>query len=255
MFDYRSLFDLTGRVALVVGCGGLGRAAAKALADFGATVASGDISPELAEDVARAVAGYGRESLALSLDVTDPASAEAGVRRVAERFGQLDILVNAAGINIRKPSVEFTPEEWRRIIDVNLSGVFYVTQAAGRVMLPRRYGKIVTISSVSSLLGHPHLAPYGASKGGLTVLTRSLAVEWAPHNITVNAVAPTYTETALTGDYLANPETRRRIVGKIPMGRLAQPEETAAAIVFLASDASRFVTGQTLFVDGGRTAD
>ncbi len=177
------------------------------------------------------------------------------VATAAERLGGLDILVNAAGINIRKPALEFDPSEWARILSVNLSGVFHVTQAAGRIMVEQRYGKVVTISSVSSLVGHPNLAPYGAAKGGLAVLTKTLAVEWAPYNVTVNAVGPAYTETPLTSVYLKEPGRREEIVRDIPMGRLATPEESAAAVLFFASDASRFVTGQTLYVDGGRTAD
>ncbi|MBX6341245.1 MAG: SDR family oxidoreductase, partial [Thermomicrobiaceae bacterium] len=193
MVDYRALFDLSGKVALVVGCGGLGRASAEALADFGATVAAADRSLEAAERAAAAVHKRGRDAAALAVDVTDPASARACVAGTLARFGRLDILVNAAGINLRKPALDYAPEEWQRIIDVNLSGVFYVTQAAGRAMVERRYGRVVILSSVSGLLGHPNHAPYGASKGGLTVLTKVLAVEWAPFNVTVNAVGPAYT--------------------------------------------------------------
>jgi 2-deoxy-D-gluconate 3-dehydrogenase len=253
--DYRRLYDLSGRTALVVGAGGLGSAAAEALADCGADVAVADLERELAEEAAWLVTARGRESVALPVDVTDPASAEACVKAVVERFGRLDILVNAAGINIRKPAVELAPEEWARIIDVNLNGVFHVTQAAGRVMLEQRYGKVVTISSVSAMCGHATLSAYSASKGGLTMLTKVLAVEWATSGITVNAVAPTYVETPLTQAYLAQPGRRASLVAQIPMGRLAMPEDIAATIVFLACDASRFVTGQTLYVDGGRTAD
>jgi gluconate 5-dehydrogenase len=252
---YRAQFDLTGRRALVVGCGGIGRACVVALAEFGAGIVTADLSPELAEEAAIAAQAFGRAASATTVDVSDPVSAQACVDRAVTQLGGLDILVNAAGINIRKPALEFDPVEWERILAVNLSGVFYVTQAAGRVMVEQRYGKVVTISSVSSLVGHPNLAPYGASKGGLAVLTKTLAVEWAPFNVTVNAVGPAYTETPLTSRYLQQPGRREEIVRDIPMGRLATPEESAAAVVFFASDASRFVTGQTLYVDGGRTAD
>ena len=255
MIDYRSLYDLSGKRALVVGCGGIGQACVAALANFGAAVATADYALPLAQEAAETVRQTGGEGLALQVDISDPASAQQCVADVVATFGRIDILVNAAGINIRKPALDFAPEEWERVLSVNLSGVFYVTQAAGRLMVEQRYGKVVTISSVSSLVGHPNLAPYGASKGGLLVLTRTLAVEWAPFGVTVNAVGPAYTETPLTSRYLLEPGKREEIVRDIPMGRLAQPEETAAAVVFLASDASRFVTGQTLYVDGGRTAD
>ncbi|HEX3724426.1 MAG TPA: 3-oxoacyl-ACP reductase family protein [Nitrolancea sp.] len=255
MTDYRSLYDLSGRHALVVGCGGIGQACVEALANFGASVATADQSLQLAQEAASAVRQAGRETLALEVDISDATSSRQCVADTVSAFGRIDILVNAAGINIRKPALEFAPEEWERILAVNLSGVFYVTQAAGQLMVDQRYGKVVTISSVSSLVGHPNLAPYGASKGGLLVLTKTLAVEWAPFNVTVNAVGPAYTETPLTSRYLLEPGRREEIVRDIPMGRLAQPEETAAAVVFLASDASRFVTGQTIYVDGGRTAD
>ncbi len=253
--SYRAQFDLTGRRALVVGCGGIGHACVAALAEFGANVVTADLSKHLAEQAAEAARQHDRESYATTVDVSDPISAQQCVAWTAEQLGGLDILVNAAGINIRKPALDFDPAEWARVLAVNLSGVFHVTQAAGRIMVGQRYGKVVTISSVSSLVGHPNLAPYGASKGGLAVLTKTLAVEWAPFNVTVNAVGPAYTETPLTSRYLEEPGKREEIVRDIPMGRLATPAESAAAVLFLASDASRFVTGQTLYVDGGRTAD
>ncbi len=255
MTSYRSQLDLSGRRALVVGCGGIGQACVEALAEFGAAIVTADISPELSEQAAEAARKFGHETFATTVDASNPSSAGECVGWTVEKLGGLDILVNAAGINIRKPALEFDPAEWERIIAVNLSGVFYVTQAAGRIMVEQRYGKVVTISSVSSMVGHPNLAPYGASKGGLAVLTKTLAVEWAPFNVTVNAVGPAYTETPLTSIYLKEPGRREEIVRDIPMGRLATPEESAAAVLFFASDASRFVTGQTLYVDGGRTAD
>ncbi len=255
MSSYRAQFDLTGKRALVVGCGGIGRACVEALAEFGASLVAADVSPDLAEEAAGAAQALGSEALKTTVDVSNPTSARECVAFAVDHLGGLDILINAAGINVRKPALEFDPAEWERVLAVNLSGVFYVTQAAGKVMVEQRYGKVVTISSVSSLVGHPNLAPYGASKGGLAVLTKTLAVEWAPFNVTVNAVGPAYTETPLTSLYLQQPGRREEIVRDIPMGRLATPQESAAAVLFLASDASRFVTGQTLYVDGGRTAD
>ncbi|HVX31157.1 MAG TPA: SDR family NAD(P)-dependent oxidoreductase, partial [Nitrolancea sp.] len=183
MTDYRSLYDLTGKRALVVGCGGIGQACVAALADFGAAVVTADRSLPLAQEASNLVRTAGHATHALEVDISNAESARACVTAAAEALGGLDILVNAAGINIRKPALEFAPEEWERVLAVNLSGVFYTTQAAGRLMVEQRYGKVVTISSVSSLVGHPTLAPYGASKGGLSVLTKTLAVEWAPYGV------------------------------------------------------------------------
>jgi gluconate 5-dehydrogenase len=249
------LFDLTGRVALVVGGGGLGRAIAAALADFGARLAIADLDLAVATDLARLCDRPGVESLPVRLDVTDHAIVRETVATIEDACGRIDVLVNAAGINIRKPATEYTPEDWRRILDTNLTGVFYVTQAVARGMLARGYGRILSIGSVSSLLGHPYHAPYAASKGGLAIMTKSLATEWAPRGVTINAIGPTYTETSITRGLTDDPAARERLVAGIPMGRLGVPEDLAGAAVFLCSDAARFVTGQTLYVDGGRTAD
>jgi gluconate 5-dehydrogenase len=249
------IFDLTGRVALVVGSGGLGGTIAAALADFGARLAVADFDLQAATRLARVCDRPGIEALAVGLDVTDHAVVREAVEAVEESCGRIDVLVNAAGINIRKPATEYTPEDWHRIIDTNLTGVFYVTQAVARGMLARGYGRILSIGSVSSLLGHPYHAPYAASKGGLAIMTKSLATEWAPRGVTINAIGPTYTETNLTRGFTDDPATRERLVAGIPMGRLGTPEDLVGAAVFLCSDAARFVTGQTLYVDGGRTAD
>lgn len=249
------LFDLTGRVALVVGSGGLGATIAQALADFGARVAVADLDLNAATRLARLCDRPGIESLPVRLDVTDHEMVGESVELVETRCGRIDILVNAAGINIRKPATEYTPDDWHRIVDTNLTGVFYVIQAVGRGMLARGYGRILSIGSVSSLLGHPYHAPYAASKGGLAIMTKSLATEWAPRGVTINAIGPTYTETNLTRTYVDDPVTREKLVAAIPMGRLGTPEDLAGAAVFLCSDAARFVTGQTIYVDGGRTAD
>jgi NAD(P)-dependent dehydrogenase (short-subunit alcohol dehydrogenase family) len=250
------MFDLTGRVALITGgAGGLASAIATAMADFGARLCIADIDIRAAERVARSCDRPGIESLPLELDVTNHLMVEAVVQGAEKRCGRIDILVNAAGINIRKPATEYTAQEWTRVIDTNLSGVFYPTQAVARGMLARGYGRVLSIGSVSSLLGHPYHAPYAASKGGIAILTKSLATEWAPRGVTVNAIGPAYTETDLTRDVLADPEKRQKITSTIPMGRLGTPEDLVGAAVFLCSDAARFVTGQTLYVDGGRTAD
>lgn len=250
------LFDLTDQVAVVVGAGGLGSAIACALADHGARLAVADRDIEAAKRLAQSCLRPGRPGpIALVLDITNPAQARAAVQAVEQTTGKIDILVNAAGIQIGKPALEYAPPEWRRILDINLSGVFYITQAVGAGMVARGYGRVLTIASVSSLLGHPNHAPYAASKGGVALLTKVLATEWAPHGVTVNAIGPTYIETALNAPELAQPGVREGIVSRIPMGRLGRPEDLVAAAVFLCSESARFVTGQTLYVDGGRTAD
>jgi NAD(P)-dependent dehydrogenase (short-subunit alcohol dehydrogenase family) len=255
---FARIFDLTGKVALVVGAGGLGSAIASGLADFGARLAIADVDVEAAKRVARRCARPGRgagSTLALGLDVTNPAQVRAAVAALEQAAGRIDVLVNAAGVIVRKPAIDFAPAEWRRVLDVNLSGVFYVTQAVGRGMIERGYGRILTLASVSSLLGHPHHAPYAASKGGVALLTKVLATEWAPNGVTANAIGPTYVETPLNSDELAQPGVRAGLISKIPMGRLGTPDDLVGAAVFLCSDAAAFVTGQVLYVDGGRTAD
>jgi gluconate 5-dehydrogenase len=253
---FSRMFDLSGRTALVAGGGGgLGTAIAAGLADFGARLAVADIDIDASTRVAQICDRPGYESIAVALDVTNPLMVQDVVNTVEETLGRIDILVNAAGMNIRRPATEYTADEWIRIVNTNLSGVFYVTQAVARGMLARGYGRILTIGSVSSLLGHPYHAPYAATKGGIAIMTKSLATEWAPRGLTVNALGPAYTETGLTKDLLADPERRQRITATIPMGRLGTPDDLVGAAVYLCSDAARFVTGQTLYVDGGRTAD
>lgn len=253
---FTRIFDLTGRVALVVGGGGgLGRAIAAALADFGARLAIADLDQDAAAATAAMCERPGIACLAEQLDITNPAMVREVVAHIEELCGRIDILVNAAGVQIRKPATEYTPDEWRTILDTNLSGVFYVTQAVGRGMLARGYGRILSIGSVSSLLGHPYHVPYAASKGGLAIMTKALATEWGPRGVTVNAIGPTYTETNLTRGFADDPETRLRLISEIPLGRLGTPEDLVGAAVYLCSDAASFVTGQTLFIDGGRTAD
>lgn len=253
---FSRMFDLSGRVALITGGGGgLATAIAAGLADFGARLAIADINIDASSRVARACDRPGNETLALALDVTNPLMVQDVVDAVEETCGRIDILINAAGMNIRRPATEYTADEWMRIINTNLSGVFYVTQAVGRGMLARGYGRVLSIGSVSSLLGHPYHAPYAATKGGIAIMTKSLATEWAPRGVTVNALGPAYTETGLTRELLADPERRQRITASIPMGRLGAPDDLVGAAVYLCSNAARFVTGQTLYIDGGRTAD
>lgn len=255
--QFRSMFDLSGKGALVVGGGGgIGGAIAHALADFGARVAIADLSG----DAARATASScSRDDaftpVARSIDVTNPTNVNAVVGEIETQLGTIDILVNSAGINIRKDVTDYTPEDWFKIINTNLSGVFFVTQAVARGMLARGYGRVISLGSVSSLMGHPQHAPYAATKGGIAIMTKAMATEWATKGVTVNAIGPAYTVTGLITELVNNPAKYRELIETIPMGRLGKPEDIVGAAVYLASEAASFVTGQTIYVDGGRTAD
>ncbi len=255
--QFSGMFNLSGRVALIVGGGGgIGGAIAHAFADHGARIVIADLNVDMARHVAQTCARpTALGALAVQIDVTNPELVRQVVAAIEHETQKIDILVNSAGINIRRPVVDYTPEEWMRIINVNLSGVFYVTQAVARGMLQRGYGRILSLGSVSSLMGHPHHAPYAATKGGIAIMTKAMATEWAAGGITVNAIGPAYTETGLTADYISATATRDEILSSIPMGRFGKPEDVAGAAVYLCSDAASFVTGQTLYVDGGRTAD
>jgi NAD(P)-dependent dehydrogenase (short-subunit alcohol dehydrogenase family) len=254
--SFANLFDLSGKVALLVGSGGLGSAIAAGLADFGARVVVADLDVDAAMRVAAmCFRSPERAPLAARLDVTDLDEISSVVAAIEGEAGKIDVLVNAAGIQICQPALEVTAANWQKIISINLSGVFFVTQAVARGMLDRGYGRILSIGSVSSLLGHPEHAPYAASKGGIAIMTKSLATEWAPRGVTVNAIGPTYTETDLTRNLVAAPGAREALEAMIPMGRLGLPEDLVGAALFLCSDAGRFVTGQTIYVDGGRTID
>jgi NAD(P)-dependent dehydrogenase (short-subunit alcohol dehydrogenase family) len=254
---FANFFDLSGRVALIAGGGGgIGGAIAQAFADFGARIVIADVDLRAAEATAQACA---RPSIpapfAVGLDITNYEMVNEVVAEIEGETGGIDILVNSVGINILRPFTDYTPAEWRRIIDTNLTGVFYVSQAVARGMLARSYGRVITLGSVSSLLGHPFHAPYAATKGGIAIMTKGMATEWAPKGVTVNAIGPAYTITNLVTDYIADPADRARITATIPMGRLGMPEDLVGAAIYLASEAGKFTTGQTIYVDGGRTSD
>ena len=255
--QFSTMFDLTGKGALVIGGGGgIGGAIAHALADFGARVAIADLSLDAAQAIATSCQRDGAGTTTCrSIDVTNPDHVNQVVAEIEAELGKIDILVNSAGINIRKDVTDYTPEEWFKIINTNLSGVFFVTQAAARGMLARGYGRVISIGSVSSLMGHPQHAPYAATKGGVAIMTKAMATEWAMKGVTVNAIGPAYTVTGLITELMNNPVKYREIIETIPMGRLGNPEDIVGAAVYLASDAASFVTGQTIYVDGGRTAD
>jgi NAD(P)-dependent dehydrogenase (short-subunit alcohol dehydrogenase family) len=248
------LFDLTGRVALVTGASrGLGRAMAVGLARAGAALAlcARDRAGLLATKAA--VEAQGVRAEILEMDVKSAASVRGAVGSVIEAFGQIDILVNNAGVNVRKPTLELTEEEWDSVVDTNLKGYFLVAQAVGAHMVARGRGKVIHIGSIFGAVGMNNQLAYAASKGGVVQLTKVMAIEWAKHGVNVNSIAPTYFETPLVAALRNDPERFRFINERTPMGRWGQPEELEGTLVYLASRASDFVTGQTVYVDGGWT--
>jgi NAD(P)-dependent dehydrogenase (short-subunit alcohol dehydrogenase family) len=252
-----NLFDLTGKVAIVVGGGGgIGRAQALGLADAGADVVITSRKLEHLEPVVKEIQKKGRKSLAVAVDVSEEKSVAAMVDTVLKKFPQIDILVNAHGISIRKPADTFPIEEWQQVMDINTRGTFLCCQTVGKIMIKQKSGRIINLSSVRGRYGLPaNYAAYCASKGAVDTLTRTLACEWAKHNVLVNAVAPTIVETALTltPEALLNPDYAKYMKGRIPMGRWALPEDIVGATIFFASAASNFITGQILYIDGGVT--
>jgi NAD(P)-dependent dehydrogenase (short-subunit alcohol dehydrogenase family) len=247
-----SLFDLTGEVALVTGTSrGLGQYFARALAKAGADLALTSRHRETLHEFEAEIRGLGRRCVALELDVRDQASIERMVKDAEAAFGQIHILVNNAGCNVRKPALEVTWDDWNLVLDTNLRGSFFVAQAVARGMIAHNYGRIINIGSVTSVFGFAGLAPYGASRGGIRQLTMSLADDWGQHGITVNCLAPGWFKTEQNKVLYEDPEWVAYLTDRIPMKRPGLPHDLDGAVVFLASEASRYITGQTLLVDGG----
>ncbi|MGD0570662.1 MAG: glucose 1-dehydrogenase [Candidatus Sulfotelmatobacter sp.] len=249
-----NLFDLDGRVAIVTGTSrGLGQYMARALAKAGAdlVLTSRDRDHDHLLTFEKEIQALGRRAVSLQLDVREQASIERMAADAEQAFGHLDILVNNAGCNVRKPALDVTWDEWNLILDTNLRGSFFVAQAVARRMIPRQYGRIINIGSVTSVAGYAGLAPYGASRGGIRQLTMSLADDWGKHAITVNCLAPGWFRTEQNKVLYENKEWVEYLCDRIPLKRPGQPEDLDAAVVFLAAESSRYVTGQTLLVDGG----
>lgn len=248
------LFDLSGRVALVTGSTrGLGEAAARGLARAGADVAVCGRSPSDLERVSNDIRDMGRKSAGFELDVLSKEKVEKGVSEILAYFGRVDILINNAGINHREPILEYPEEKWDLIINTNLKGYLLVAQAVVPQMIEKGYGKVINISSIMGTVALPELVAYAASKGGVDQMTKVMALEWAKKGVRVNAIGPTYFETELVKQ-LRNDRDRFNFINeRTPVGRWGYPEELEGIVIFLAAPASDFITGQTVYIDGGWT--
>ncbi len=250
-------FDLSGKVAVVTGAGqGLGREFARALANAGADIVVAELNPETGPDAAAEIRKIGRQALALETDVRDRSSVQSAVDASLDAFGHIDVLVNNAGITIWGEAENVPSEEWQKVLDVNLTGLFYCCQAVGKVMIKAGGGSIVNVASMSGLVANvpQSQASYNATKAGVIQLTKSLAVEWARHGIRVNSISPGYMDTPMARPHFDDPKVGGVWMDRIPMGRAGRPEELGPAVVFLASGASSYVTGSNLIIDGGYTA-
>jgi len=246
---------LAGQVALVTGASrGIGRGLARSLASAGATVVAAARSADDVADLVAEAAADGDRLVAAELDVTQTARVRAVVQEVEADLGRIDILVNNAGLGANHDALDVTEDDWDAMMDVNLKGLFFVTQAVARGMVARRYGRVVNLGSQAGLVGIRRHAVYSASKGGLGMLTKVLALEWAPYGVTVNTVAPTFVRTPGTAERLDDPDVATGILARIPVGRFGTTDDVAAAVVYLASPAAGLVTGVVLPVDGGWTA-
>jgi NAD(P)-dependent dehydrogenase (short-subunit alcohol dehydrogenase family) len=249
-------FDLTGQVSLVTGAArGLGRAISLALAHAGSDVALGLRDVNTADDLVREIQSLGRKAWPLQMDVTDLAQISLAIQKTAEHFGGLDVLINNAGGGTSGLALDVSEQDFDLTLELNLKGTFFASQAAAKLMIPRKGGRIINMSSQAGFAALPTESVYCASKAAVSHLTKCLAVEWGPHNITVNAVAPTFIATPGTDEALADPAFRADVIERIAaLHRIGVPMDVAGAVVFLASPAAALITGHTILIDGGWTA-
>lgn len=254
--NYRNALNYEGKVVLITGAGGgIGAGFVKGFAECGATVVAIGRDYTKIDKVISDLGDLKRDSMAISIDVTDAEAVKKQVDVIYEKYGKIDVLMNHAGMNIRKPAVEFSEEEWNKISDTNLKGIFLMAQAVGKKMIQQGFGSIVNTASVSAARGHCNLAPYAATKGGIVQLTKVLAHEWAPYGIRVNSIGPGYVMTNQTQNLLNDPVKYNELISKIPMARFGKVEEMVGPALFLCSELAGYITGHTLYIEGGRLID
>jgi NAD(P)-dependent dehydrogenase (short-subunit alcohol dehydrogenase family) len=250
----QDLFDLSGKVAVVTGASrGLGQYFGRALAKTGADLVITSRTLSSLTEFKTEIESLGRKALAVQVDVLSQSDIENMVRMAIEEYGKIDILVNNAGLNIRSPSVDFSWEDWDTVLETNLKGNFFCAQAVGREMIKRNYGRIINMGSCTCVFGMEGIAPYTASRGGVLMMTKSLAAEWGKYGITVNVLAPGWFKTAQNAALYENKQWVENIKSRIPLNRPGLPHDLDGAVIFLASDASAYITGQIILVDGGFT--
>lgn len=253
----KDMFKLDGKIAIVTGgAGGIGESLAMGLGIHGATVVVSSRNQAVIDAVAKKITERsGSEAIAIASDVTDESSVQKLVDAVVQKFGRIDILVNAMGMNIKHDAFEYPMEDWDKLFDVNVKGTMIACKIVGRVMRENKAGAIVNLSSVRGIRGYTGgNAGYCATKGAVELITKALALEWAPHNIRVNALGPALVITPGTKHIAENPELAKKYASAVPLGRIGMPEDMVGAVNYLVSDAANFVTGQTIYVDGGLTA-
>jgi gluconate 5-dehydrogenase len=249
------LFNVTGKRILITGStSGIGFVLAEGLAKAGAYVILNGRTKEKTDASVNRLIDSGYEAAGFTFDITDPVEVETRISQIENTLGKIDVLVNNAGIQQRGPLEEFTLEDWNNVLKVDLTGAFIVSKAVVKGMISRKYGKIINICSLQSELARPSIAPYATAKGGLKMLTRAMAAEWAKYNIQVNGIGPGYFKTPMTKALYENPEFDKWLCQRTPANRWGNPEELVGALIFLSSDASSFINGQLIFVDGGITA-
>jgi 2-deoxy-D-gluconate 3-dehydrogenase len=242
---------LDGKVVFIAGIGSLGRVIAQGVSDAGAKVVVADSDLSAAEKVAKNIRNKNRPCQFCKMDILNPSEITQAIGFVQQNSGRVNVAINCVGINIRKPSLKVTEEDWDKVLDVNLKGAFFFAQSAAKAFLKqRKKGKIIAIASLLGFIGMEDRAAYAASKGGLINLVRSLAVEWAPYNINVNAIAPSFIPTPINRETVIG-NFKKRLIDRTPLRRLGKPEDLVGAVIFLASNASNFITGQTIPIDGG----